>query len=177
MRRTKKKPAMATSLSVVCMAELFDANTRTKEADAKTKPTPNQCTANVDREILPLKENRIFCSDKPFGEIFNILFTSHPPLRCPRPLLILRIFSSVFFAQLSISLSNIPFSENIQLGLREIQVLSDLYLWKLLGKLRVEPASGVEPPTCGLRNRCSATELRRLSTVFSRMEVCPCDQQ
>ena len=41
----------------------------------------------------------------------------------------------------------------------------------------LEPASGVEPPTCGLRNRCSATELRRLSTVFSRMEVCPCDQQ
>ncbi len=27
----------------------------------------------------------------------------------------------------------------------------------------MEPASGVEPPTYGLRNRCSATELRRLS--------------
>jgi hypothetical protein len=26
----------------------------------------------------------------------------------------------------------------------------------------MEPASGIEPPTCGLRNRCSATELRRL---------------
>ncbi len=151
------------------MAELFDAFKRTKEAREKTKPTPNQCTANVDREILPLKENRIFCSDKPFVEIFNVLFTSLPFLRFLQPLLTLYIFSSVFFAQLSISLSNIPFPENIQLGLREIQVLSDLYLWKLLGKLRVEPASGVEPPTCGLRNRCSATELRRLSKVFSRM--------
>lgn len=26
----------------------------------------------------------------------------------------------------------------------------------------MEPASGIEPPTYGLRNRCSTTELRRL---------------
>jgi PAS domain S-box-containing protein len=29
----------------------------------------------------------------------------------------------------------------------------------------VEPASGIEPPTCGLRNRCSTTELRRHGSV------------
>ena len=29
----------------------------------------------------------------------------------------------------------------------------------------MEPASGIEPPTYGLRNRCSTTELRRLSQL------------
>ena len=32
----------------------------------------------------------------------------------------------------------------------------------------MEPASGIEPPTCGLRNRCSATELRRLKAGRSK---------
>ena len=30
----------------------------------------------------------------------------------------------------------------------------------------MEPASGIEPPTYGLRNRCSTTELRRLKTGY-----------
>ena len=32
----------------------------------------------------------------------------------------------------------------------------------------MEPASGIEPPTYGLRNRCSTTELRRLTTKFEQ---------
>ena len=32
----------------------------------------------------------------------------------------------------------------------------------------LEPAKGFEPLTCGLRNRCSATELRRRFYVMAR---------
>ncbi len=35
----------------------------------------------------------------------------------------------------------------------------------------VEPASGVEPPTYGLRNRCSASELRRHGAPHSTQAV------
>jgi hypothetical protein len=33
----------------------------------------------------------------------------------------------------------------------------------------MEPASGIEPPTYGLRNRCSTTELRRLKTEYGEI--------
>ena len=36
----------------------------------------------------------------------------------------------------------------------------------------MEPAKGVEPLTCGLRNRCSASELRRLEVGYGRRGGC-----
>ena len=42
------------------------------------------------------------------------------------------------------------------------QRLSRVGLSEMPCRVEMEPASGIEPPTYGLRNRCSTTELRRL---------------
>ena len=47
---------------------------------------------------------------------------------------------------------------------RDTPARESIQFW-FLGK-DMEPASGIEPPTYDLRNRCSTTELRRLTTEF-----------
>jgi hypothetical protein len=52
----------------------------------------------------------------------------------------------------------------------EIRIETILLTWSLFLTQAIEImelARGIEPPTCGLQNRCSAIELRQRSLIFS----------